>query len=237
VKWGARAALDAKELAKEFKADLITVNQRNARIDDLLLKARSQRPLVPVDDKVVTVWNGYMITTLALAGRLLDEPRYIKAAEMTANFLLDALVDKNTGVLFRDWRNGVRGVSGFSEDYAAMAEGLLALYKVTTDKRWLVKAQALVDKLLAGYWDETSGGFFRSPADTELWVREKQASDGATLSVNGVAIHVLYELARLTGKKDYRDRAWKTAAWSGAQLADSPASMPYALIVWPRLAE
>ncbi|MCK5480534.1 MAG: hypothetical protein KAJ06_05285, partial [Gammaproteobacteria bacterium] len=69
------------------------------------------------------------------------------------------------------------------------------------------------------------------------WVREKQASDGATLSVNGIAVHVLYELARLTGNKNYRDRAWKTAAWSGARLADSPASMPYALIVWPRLVD
>jgi hypothetical protein len=231
------AALDSKEQAREFNVDLMTVNQRNARIDNLLLEARSQRPAVPVDDKVVTVWNGYMITTLALAGRLLDEPRYIKAAEKAADFLLDALVDKNTGVLFRDWRNGVRGVPGFSEDYAAMAEGFLALYKVTTDRRWLVKAQALVDKLFADYWDETSGGFFRSPADTELWVREKQASDGATLSVNGIAIHVLHELARLTGNKNYGDRAWKTAAWSGAQLADSPASMPYALIVWPGLIE
>ena len=231
------AALDVKEQAREFKVDLITVNQRNARTDDLLLKARSQRPAVPVDDKVVTVWNGYMITTLALAGRLLDEPRYIKAAEKTADFILAALVDKNTGVLFRDWRNGVRGVPGFSEDYAAMAEGLLALYKVTADKRWLVKSQELVDKLIAGYWDEKSGGFFRSPADTELWVREKQASDGATLSVNGIAIHVLYELARLTGRKNYRDRAWKTAAWSGAQLAGSSASMPYTLIVWPRLVD
>ncbi len=231
------AALDIKEQAEEFKVDLITVNLRNARIDELLLKARSQRPAVPVDDKVVTVWNGYMITTLALAGRLLDEPRYIKAAEKTADFLLDALYEENTGVLFRDWRNGVRGVPGFSEDYAATAEGLLALYKVTANRHWLVKAQDLVDKLLAAYWDETSGGFFRSSADTELWVREKLASDGATLSVNGIAIHVLHELARLTGKTNYRDKAWKTAAWAGAQLADSSASMPYALIVWPRLVD
>ena len=68
-------------------------------------------------------------------------------------------------------------------------------------------------------------------------MREKQASDGATLSVNGIAIHVLHELDRLTGNRNYRDRAWKTAAWCGAQLADSPASMPYALIVWPRLVD
>ena len=140
-------------------------------------------------------------------------------------------------MLFRDWRNGVRGAPGFSEDYAATAEGLLALYKVTANKRWLVKAEEFVDRLIAGYWDESVGGFFRSPADTELWVREKQASDGATLSVNGIAIHVLQELTRLTNKKSYRDKAWKTAAWAGAQLADFPASMPYTLIAWPRLVD
>jgi len=229
------AALDERGLAEKFKVDLLTVKQRNARIDELLLRARAQRPAVPVDDKVVTVWNGYMITTLALAGRLLDEPRYIEAAEKTAAFLLDALLDADSGVLYRDWRNGVRGVPGFSEDYAATAEGLLALYAATREKRWLVQAQALVDRLLAGYWDEAAGGFFGSPADTELWVREKQASDGATLSVNGIAVHVLLELARLTGNRNYRDRAWKTAAWAGAQLANSPASMPYTLIAWPRL--
>ncbi len=231
------AALDAKELAHKFRLDLISASQRNARVDELLLKARAQRPAVPIDDKVVTVWNGYMITTLALAGRALDEPRYIKAAEKTAGFLLDALYDQKTGVLFRDWRNGVRGAPGFSEDYAALAEGLLALHKVTAGKHWLVKAQGLVDRLLADYGDESAGGFFNSPADTELWLREKEASDGATLSVNGIAVHVLHDLARLTGKKGYRDLARKTAAWAGAQLADSPASMPYMLIAWPQLVD
>ncbi len=231
------AALDAKELAHKFKLDLISASQRNARVDELLLKARARRPAVPVDDKVVTVWNGYMITTLALAGRALDEPRYIKAAEKTAGFLLDALYDQKTGVLFRDWRNGVRGAPGFSEDYAALAEGLIALHKVTADKHWLVKAQGLVDRLLADYGDEAAGGFFNSPADTELWLREKEASDGATLSVNGIAVHVLHDLARLTGKNSYRDLARKTAAWAGAQLADSPASMPYMLIAWPQLVD
>ena len=229
------AALDEKGLAAKFGVDLITVKQRNARVEELLLKARAQRPAVPVDDKVVAAWNGYMLSTLALAGQLLKEPRYIEAAQQTAAFLLDNLYDVERGVLYRDWRNGVPGAPGFGEDYAAVAGGLLALYMATREKHWLVQAQALVDHLLAGYRDETAGGFFNAPADTDLWVREKPVIDGTTLSLNGMAVHVLLDLAPLAGNDAYRDRAWKTAAWAGAQMAESPSFMPYILMAWPRL--
>ena len=215
--------------------DLITASQRSAEVESKLLAARSERPAVPVDDKVVAVWNGYMITTLALAGRLLDEPRYIEAAETTANFVLDGLYDAETGVLYRDWRNGERGVPAFGEDYAGVAEGLLAIYKVTGNKRWLNSAITLVDRLLENFVDKTDGGFFSTAADTELWIREKQASDGATLSANGIAIHVLEQLGELTGDDRYYRQAWEAAAWAGAQLNNSAAAMPYSLIVWDKL--
>ena len=228
-------ALDNKALAKSFRVDLITAGQRNAAVEASLLAARGKRPAVPVDDKVVAVWNGYMITTLALAGRLLDEPRYIKAAEATANFVLDKLYDAESGVLYRDWRNGERGVPAFSEDYAGVAEGLLAIYKVSGDKRWLNSAIALVDRLLEIFLDRANGGFFSTAADTKLWIREKQASDGATLSANGIAVHVLEQLGELTGDDSYDRQAWETAAWAGAQLHNSVAAMPYSLIVWDRL--
>ena len=230
-----RKVLDARALAKQFQVDLITAGKHNARVDELLLKSRSKRPTVPVDDKVVTVWNGYMMTTLALAGRLLDEPRYIEAAVDTAAFILDALYDDDKGVLYRDWRQDHRGVAGFSEDYAAVAEGLLMLYKVTGEKRWLAQARRLVDDLLTMFQDKAHGGFYNTASDTELWVREKEASDGATLSVNGIAVHALLELGALTGNRDYRDKAIRTAAWAGAQLEDAPAYMPYTLIRWPEL--
>ena len=73
-------ALDTRELARKFNVDLITASQRNAEGDRLLRAARDKRPAVPVDDKVVAVWNGYMMTTLAMAGRLLDEPRYTRGS-------------------------------------------------------------------------------------------------------------------------------------------------------------
>jgi uncharacterized protein YyaL (SSP411 family) len=222
----------AGELAKEFDVDLITANRRNAEVDRLLLKARAQRPAVPVDDKVIAVWNGYMITTLAMAGRMLDEPRYIDAASTAAKFLLQVLYDEDSGVLYRDWRDGERGVPGFSEDYAAVAEGLLALYRVTGQKQWLARAKTLMDRQLELFYDEENGGFFSTPGDTELWVRAKQASDGATLSVNGVSLHVLLQLGELTGQQRYLELAWQTAAWAGAQLDNVAAVMPYSLLVW-----
>jgi len=228
-------ALDNKALAARFKTDLMTASQRNAEVEKRLRAMRNRRPAVPVDDKVVTVWNGYMITTLAMAGRLLDEPRYIEAAEETAAFILNTLYEARQGVLYRDWRKGERGVPAFSEDYAGVAEGLLALYKVTGEKRWLNGAVVLVDTQLEKFWDASDGGFFSTASDTELWVREKKASDGTTLAANGIAIHVLHHLGGLTGHREYQKKAWQTAAWAGAQLASAPSAMPYTLIVWPDL--
>ena len=230
-------AMDTRELAQKFNVDLMTATRRNAEAERLLRVARDRRPAVPVDDKVVAVWNGYMMTTLALAGRLLDEPRYIEAAGQTAGFVLNTLFDEKDALLYRDWSDGELGVPGFSEDYAAVSEGLLTLYKVTGNKRWLNAAQTLVDLQLEMFWDRDNGGFFSTPATTELWVREKPASDGATLAVNGVALHVLLQLGELTGQQAYLQYAWQTAAWAAAQLHDAGAAMPYSLIKWNALIE
>jgi uncharacterized protein YyaL (SSP411 family) len=230
-------ARNTREMAEKFDVDLITANRRNAEGERLLRVARNKRPDVPVDDKVVAVWNGYMMTTLAMAGRLLDEPAYIEAAEKTADFVLNRLFDEEQSVLYRDWRDGERGVPGFSEDYAGIAEGLLALYKVTGNKRWLKAVRVLVDLQLEKFWDKDNGGFFSTPATTELWVREKEASDGATLSVNGISLHVLLQLAELTGQQSWLQYAWQTATWAGAQLQNAAAAMPYSLMVWDDLVE
>jgi uncharacterized protein YyaL (SSP411 family) len=230
-------AHDQAALARMFDVDLITARQRTASADARLLAARQQRPAVPVDDKVVTAWNGYLVTTLAQAGRQLDEPRYLEAAVRAADFIMTNLYDDRTGRLYRDWRAGVRGVPGFSDDYAAVAEGLLMLYRVTGDKRWLQQAQRLVDTLLQLFWDDAAGGLYRTAGDTGFWMREKQAVDGASVAANGVAVHVLLDLARATGNDEYRDRARQTAAWAGAQQGDAPDSMAYLLVRWPELLE
>jgi len=228
-------AMDTPALARTFGVDPEMAERRSAEVTRRLLEARRQRPAVPVDDKVVTVWNGFMIETLALAGRLLDEPRYTAAAAAASGFILDQLYDDRTGVLYRDWRQGVRGVPGFCEDYAALAAGLLGLYESSGKPRWLVTARRLADRLLDRYQDADHGGFYRTTADSGVWLREKEVSDGASLSVNGVAIQALLALGRVTGDQRYADAARRAAVWAATQLADAPEAMPYILVNWGEL--
>jgi len=229
-------ALDTAALAARFQVEPEVARQRLGHVDALLLAARDKRPAVPVDDKVVTAWNGYMITTLALAGRVLDEPRYLDAAVVAMTFIMTRLLDRDAQVLYRDWRGGVRGAAAFCEDYAALAEALLALYRVSGEHDWLLQAQRLTDAMLVRFRDTRDGGFFNTGADTELWLREKPLVDGAAVSANGVALQVLLQLAAFSNEPRYRERARETAAWAGAQLASDPGAMPYTLIAWSSLA-
>jgi len=228
-------ALDVDGLAARFGVEPGAARTRLAQLEERLRAARRTRPAPPVDDKVIAAWNGYMITTLALAAELLAEPRYLEAAVAAADFIETRLLEPQGQRLFRDWREGVRGAPAFCEDYAALAEAWLALYRASGEGAWLVKARRLADAMLARFRDERRGGFFNAGADTELWLREKPLVDAAAVSANGVALQVLLQLAVSTGASRYRELALETAAWAGSQLADSPAAMPYTLLAWPVL--
>jgi len=56
-----------------------------------LLDARTERPRPLRDDKVLTAWNGLVVTAFARGGRILDEEKYIDVAADTADFVLEAL--------------------------------------------------------------------------------------------------------------------------------------------------
>src|SRR5258708_37495431 len=77
------------------------------------LAARSRRPQPPLDDKIVTAWNGMMVSALARASQALDDPRYLESAQATAKFLEAHLYDSKTGKLWRSYRAGGPSVDGF----------------------------------------------------------------------------------------------------------------------------
>ncbi|MGN6244155.1 MAG: thioredoxin domain-containing protein, partial [Motilibacteraceae bacterium] len=130
-----------------------------------LLAAREERVRPGRDDKVVAAWNGLTIAALAETGALLERPDLVDAARAAAELLLRVHVVE--GRLRRVSRDGVVGSpAGVLEDYADVAEGLLALHAVTGEARWLAQAAALLDVVLERFADG-GGGFYDTADDAE----------------------------------------------------------------------
>ncbi len=83
----------------------------------LVYQARLLRVKPGLDDKVLTAWNGLMISALAEGHRVLGDPRYLDAARRAADFLL-ARLRTPEGRLLRTYRAGVAHLAGYIVDYA-----------------------------------------------------------------------------------------------------------------------
>jgi uncharacterized protein YyaL (SSP411 family) len=206
----------------------LPVEQVRARLDaarQKLFAAREKRIKPARDEKVLTGWNGLMLAAFAEAARVLPRDDYRAIAERNAEFLLRELRDA-AGRLFRSWKDGRTRWNGYLEDYANLAEGLLALYETTFDARWFVAARELADALLAHFADPR-GGFFDTSDDHETLVaRPKDVQDNAVPSGSAMATTLLLKLAAYTGDSRYADAADR--ALRGVQRALAAAPLGFA---------
>ncbi len=196
-----------------------------------LLEARSRRVKPGVDDKVLVAWNGLMIDTLAQAGSVLGEPRYVTAAVRAAAFLLARCHD-DRGRLVHQWRRGRAGGLAFADDLACLASGLVSLTEATGDPAWISSACTLADTLIdGGFIDEATGGVFQtSPAHERLLLRQAELLDNATPGATGMTATVLARLAALTGRERYRRAAERAAEAAAAIAARAPGAVPQTLL-------
>ncbi len=181
-------------------------NDRLLAALDKLRAIRSRRPRPHLDDKILTAWNGLMISALARGASVADggtdrdgdvtAPGYLQRAMRAAEFIERELYDSQRGVLYRSYRQGRSAIEGFAEDYAFLIQGLLDLYEAGLDIRWLqwaVKLQYTMDAL---FWDDGRGGYFNSAAgDVSMVLRLKEDYDGAEPAPSSVAALNLLRLA------------------------------------------
>jgi uncharacterized protein len=194
----------------------------------ILLEARGKRPRPHLDDKILTSWNGLMISAFAAAGAALNEPRYAEAARRAAEFILERMY--SGGVLLRRYRAGDAAIPGFLDDYSMFAQALLDLYETQFDRRHLNLAIEIVDKMRERFEDHEKGGFFSSPeGDPDLVLRMKDDYDGAEPSGNSVAAMNLLRLAQMTNRLEYREAAERTVAAFEPRLSVAAAALPQML--------
>ena len=201
----------------ELEAKLLPIRQK-------LLASRSRRPRPLTDTKILTGWNGLMIRGFADAGRILDEPRYVQAAERAAAFVLDKLSNEK-GRLLRTYGDQEAKFNAYLVDYAFLVDGLLGLHQATGAERWLQHADRLMKLQLELFWDDQRDGFFFTSEDHEsLLARTKNPLDGARPSGNSVSAQNLIYLGKSLKQDDYLERAERTVRSVSGMLAAAPAA-------------
>ena len=188
------------ESAKEAGLTPAEASDRLVACLERLREVRAGRPRPQRDDKILTAWNGLMISALARAAALPAEAladkrkSYLAAALAAAEFVRRELFDPARGVLYRSWNGGRGSAEGFAEDYAFFIQGLLDLYEASYDPRWLRQAEELQGKMDELFWDER-GGYFNSAAGAEdLVLRLKDDYDGAEPAPSSAAVMNLLRL-------------------------------------------
>ena len=221
--WHFRVSQDLRALSREFS---LPSDEISAIIDAArrtLFEIRQRRVHPGRDEKILTSWNGLMIKGMAVAGRVLDEPAYLAAAERALDFIRSALW--RDGRLRAVYKDGRARFNAYLDDYAFLIDGILALLQARWRDGDLAFAAALADAVLDHFEDSEHGGFFFTADDHERLIhRPKPMTDEATPSGNGVAATVLGRLGHVLGETRYLDAAERSlrAAWSAVS------ELPYA---------
>ncbi len=207
-----------------------TPGENIRKLKKILFDVRSKRPRPHLDDKILTDWNGLMISSLAFGARVLNEPRYAQAARKAADFILSKLKRGDSRLLHR-FRDGEAAVTGFLEDYAFFTLGLADLYEATFVRLYLEEARFFAHEMIRLFWDNENGGFFLSGSDAEeLIAPSKELYDGAIPSGNSMAACALLKTGRLTHDLELEKKARESLDAFSAHLHQFPSGFPQMLM-------
>jgi uncharacterized protein len=170
----------------------------------ILLTARAERIRPGLDDKILASWNALMLKGCVDAFHAFGDTTYLDAALRNANFLVQHM--RNGEGLFRNYKNGKASINGFLDDYALVAEALIALYQATFDPQWLKVAEALVEFTRQHFFNRDAQLFFyTSDLDPALIARKMELMDNVIPASNSVMANVLFDLGHLLERQDYLD--------------------------------
>jgi uncharacterized protein YyaL (SSP411 family) len=186
-----------------------------------LFEARRKRTRPDIDKKIITSWNGLMITALATGYSVMGEEKYIKTAKRCAEFIWSE--QWKDGKLYRIYKDGQSSIVGCLEDYAYFLEALITLYETSLQSKWVGKARQVADAMIKEFWDIDEGGFFLSgKLRDKLVAKLKNPADEAMPSANAIASMALLKLGRLTGNKTYIEKSEETVKVFQVFMEQSP---------------
>jgi uncharacterized protein YyaL (SSP411 family) len=219
-----------QKIAEDIKINEDELNNRIEKIREKLFKIREKRIHPFKDDKILTDWNGLMISAYSKSAQVFSHPPFTQAAEKAAILILNRVKDDNGRLLHR-YRNGTAGINANIDDYAFLIAGLIDLYETTFNPYYLEEALSLNEDMIEHFGDKDNGAFFFTANDSEkLLTRQKEIYDGAIPSGNSAAMLNLLRLGKITGKTEYENKAFQIVKTFSNIINKSPSAFTQFLV-------
>ncbi len=210
-RWHLHVQAGIRDIADSLGKNATDVESLLASTRVKLLATRRGRVRPGLDDKVLTAWNGLTVRGMAIAGRLLDEPRFVESARRAVTFIRSHLW--KDGRLLASWRDGWAKLPAYLDDYAFLLDGILELIQAQAhwDSDLFAFARELADALLAHFEDKPHGGFWFTADDQDTPLhRPRNFTDESLPSGNAIAARALLRLGHLCAEPRYLDAAERT---------------------------
>ena len=208
-------------LASKNKMSYEAFRARVDAINVALLNVRDTRDQPLTDDKIITAWNGIMISGYANAGKVMQNDAWIDRATMAASFILSEMKLQN-GKLLRTWRSGKGGADAFLIDYASLIRGLLAIFDANRNQKMLDEAIVLYDKARELFYVEGEGWYDTEQGKSDLFVRTRALSDGAIPAATSFILGDLVALSEATNEARFLDDALLTLDSESQMMNSQP---------------
>lgn len=210
------------EFTKQYKLTEEDLNYKIKNWKAALLEARNKRPQPRLDDKTLTSWNALMLKGYIDAYRVFKNPEYLDAAIKNANFIVTKQL-KPDGGLYHNYKDGKSTINGYSEDYATVAQALIALYEVTLDEKWLNISKELIEYSLVHFFDkESEMFFFTSDEDKNLITRKIEVIDNVIPASNSLIAHSLFKLSHYYSDSSYANKAKQMLNNMSSEIKETP---------------
>ena len=220
--------INASSLGFKFGKSEPEIENLISKCSEKLLEIRNKREQPGKDDKIITSWNGLMVSAFLSGYRITDNSKYLDAAKQSIDFF-ESNFEKNH-ILHRTFKNAEPKLNGYLDDYAYMANASVDMFENTSQPKYLLFATNLANYLITHFWDDSTNGFFFTSDDHEkLIMRPKNNYDLSMPSGNSVAAYVLLKLYHITQNKQFLEIAKKIIESQAISAAENPFAFGYLL--------
>jgi uncharacterized protein len=215
--------MSLNDLAQKYHRPAEVIERILNNASKRLFEIRDKRVKPGRDDKILTSWNGLMISGFVRGYIIANNKRdYLNSAINAINFI-ETKIAKNDGRLQRTFKNGVSKLNGYLDDYAFYVNALLDIFGIDSKPQYLEKAIMYTDFMLQHFWDSNEDSFFFTSDDHEhLIVRTKSLYDLAIPSGNSMAASNLLRLYHLTQNDSYLDKAERIMRAGARRATENP---------------